>query len=61
MRKGISYKWTEKQQEAFEALKEKLITAPILVYPDFTKTFILFTDVSDIVLRAILSQKNEKG
>ncbi|CAG8656007.1 27184_t:CDS:2 [Dentiscutata erythropus] len=49
---------TEDQQKAFENLKKRLTLAPILAYPDFSKTFMLFTDVSDIVLGAILFQKD---
>ena len=41
-------------------MKEKLISAPILIYPDFTKKFYLYTDISDSGLGAILSQKDNK-
>jgi hypothetical protein len=30
----VEFKWTQKCQEAFEALKDKLTTTPILVLPD---------------------------
>ncbi|CAG8524782.1 21235_t:CDS:2, partial [Gigaspora rosea] len=60
-KKNVSYKWNKEQQEAFEALKNKLITAPVLAYPVFSKTFIPFTNTSDLALGAILSQKDEKG
>ena len=49
------------QQEAFETLKWKLIEYPILGYPDYEKSFILFTDASGTGLGAILSQLNEYG
>ncbi|CAG8816940.1 20191_t:CDS:2, partial [Dentiscutata erythropus] len=53
---NVAYRWTVKQQEAFDKLKKKLMVAPVLAYPDFTKPFILFTDTSDLALGAILSQ-----
>ncbi len=53
--------WEEKQEEAFKLLKEKLVTAPILIYPDFRKEFILYTDASKIALGAILHQKGDDG
>ena len=54
--KDISYKWDEPQQEAFEELKQRLVTAPILKYPDFDKFFILATDASYHGFGATLSQ-----
>ena len=42
-------------------LKEKLITAPILQYPDFEKPFTLYTDASYQGLDAILSQKDNNN
>src|SRR5436189_6359398 len=51
----------EKQQEAFEILKQKLMEEPILGYSDYEKPFVLFTDASGTGLGAILSQKDEEG
>ena len=48
--------WTEAQQNAFQHLKSKLISRPILQYPDFSKEFILTTDASNTGLGAVLSQ-----
>lgn len=55
-KKGTKFEWTTEQQKAFDHLKEKLITAPILKYPNFNETFILTTDASDYALGAVLSQ-----
>ena len=61
-RKNQVYEWTTKCQVAFETLKQHLISAPILTYPDFDKLFILFTDASGLGLGAVLAQigKDEK-
>jgi transposase InsO family protein len=48
--------WGEDQENAFRKLKEKLISKPILQYPDFTKEFVLTTDASNDGIGAILSQ-----
>ena len=61
MKKDITYNWTDKCQEAMDFLKEKLITAPILQYPDFEKPFIIYTDASYQGLGAILSQKDKNN
>ena len=36
--------WGREQQQAFETLKQKLGTAPVLRYPDVSKSFQLHTD-----------------
>ena len=61
MHKDEPYYWGSKQQQAFELLKEKLVTAPILAYPDFGKRFILATDASYHGFGATLSQKDRDG
>ena len=48
-------------QEAFDALKEALCTAPVLGYPDFSREFILETDASLKGLGTILSQQQKDG
>ena len=59
LKKEVPFEWTIKQQKAFDYLKECLMKAPILQYPDFDKPFILYTDASGTGLGAVLSQKDE--
>jgi hypothetical protein len=40
----VEFKRTQKCQEAFEALKEKLTTTPILVLPDVHNSFSVYCD-----------------
>jgi len=35
MKKEEKFNWTVEQQNSFQLLKEKLISAPVLNYPDF--------------------------
>lgn len=51
--------WTEECRESSEALKTKLITAPVLAYADFSLPFILEVDASHGGLGAVLSQEQE--
>ena len=50
------FHWTPRCQQTFDNLKSKLITSPILGYPDFTLPFVLHTDASDRAIGAVLSQ-----
>lgn len=56
-KKKSDFVWTESCQSAFDQLKENLMKPPLLVYPDFTRQFILSTDASDIALGAVLCQE----
>ena len=42
-------------------MKGLLIQAPLLVFPDFIKPFVLETDASGQGLEAVLSQQQENG
>jgi hypothetical protein len=54
--KGISFKWTSDCENAFKTLKQALLTAPVLGYPNFNKPFILACDASGSAIGYILSQ-----
>ena len=46
-------------QEAVRILKDKIQSAPMLVFPDFDKQFLLEMDASEKGLGAVLSQKQD--
>ena len=50
-----------KAREAMDVLKERVQSAPVLVFPDFNKPFLLETDASKEGLGAVLSQKQSDG
>lgn len=57
MLRKYSFVWSESAQEAFETLKVKLSSTPVLALSDFSQEFQLETDVSRQGIRAVLSQK----
>ena len=56
---SIMEKWNEECEQGFQSLKERLVSAPVLGYADFTKPFILEIDASHAGLGAVLSQDQE--
>ena len=53
--------WTQDCQNAFETLRNALLTAPVLRFPDINKPFILSTDASGSALGYVLGQKDDHG
>jgi hypothetical protein len=61
LKKDVAWTWSEKAQEAFNKLKEKLSEFPISRRLDFGKVFILHTNWSALGIGAILGQLDEEG
>ena len=57
--KPFTAKWNIECQQAFDTLRKKLTTAPVLGYADYTKPFIVETDASHDGLGAVLSQEQD--
>jgi len=55
------YVWIPVCQSAFQNVKALLLSAPVLVAPDFTQQFKLFVDASGIGTGAVLKQEDERG
>lgn len=49
--------WTEEASATFMALKEALISAPVLALPDMNDTFVVETDASGLGIGVVLMQK----
>ena len=59
MRKDKKWNWGEKQQKAFEELKRRFITEPVLVISDLDKEMRVEMDTSDFVIEEVLLMKCE--
>ncbi len=54
------FEWTDKAQEAFEALKEAMCSDTVLRMPRQGEVFQLYTDASHIAIGAVLCQIDPK-
>ena len=58
--KGIDFTLKDEAKEAFGAIKEALIKAPILQAPDWNQPFELMCDASNCAVGAVLGQRKDK-
>ena len=56
-RKDTIFQWTPACHTAFTELKQKLVTSPVLAYPNFSREFVLETDASILGIGAVLAQQ----
>ncbi|GKE91864.1 putative reverse transcriptase domain-containing protein, partial [Tanacetum coccineum] len=57
--KKVKFVWSDKQEAAFQLLKQKLCSAPILALPEGSEDFIAYYDASKKGLGAVLMQREK--
>nr|GFC05250.1 putative reverse transcriptase domain-containing protein [Tanacetum cinerariifolium] len=57
--KKVEFEWDDKQEAAFQLLKQKLCSAPILALPEGSEDFIVYCDASNKGLGAVLMQREK--
>jgi hypothetical protein len=55
-KKDVKFEWTEREQRAFDKIKEAVTSAPVLVLPDCDQLFHIEADGSGFATGAVLSQ-----
>ncbi|GJY33473.1 putative reverse transcriptase domain-containing protein [Tanacetum coccineum] len=58
--KNKKYEWGKEEEEAFQTLKQKLCSAPILALPEGTEDFLVYCDASLKGYEAVLMQREKK-
>ncbi|XP_075473288.1 uncharacterized protein LOC142504288 [Primulina tabacum] len=58
--KDVRFDFSDECVQVFQVLKEKLITAPVMIAPDWGSPFEVMCDASDTTLGAVLGKKREK-
>ncbi|GKE63205.1 putative reverse transcriptase domain-containing protein [Tanacetum coccineum] len=57
--KGIKFDWGEKEKNAFQLIKQKLFSAPILALPEGSEDFMVYCDASHKGLGIVLMQREK--
>nr|GFA73399.1 hypothetical protein [Tanacetum cinerariifolium] len=57
--KKVKFEWGDKQEAAFQLLKQKLCSAPILALPEGSEDFIVYCDALNKGLGAVLMQREK--
>ena len=60
-KKDQEYVWEEPQQKAFQELKDRLTSSPVLRLPDLSKLFTVQTNASKLGTGAVLLQQDATG
>lgn len=55
-KKDVPFEWGEAQESAFQELKSRLTSDPILRYPNFARAFTIYTDASGFGIGSVLAQ-----
>ncbi|GJS53704.1 putative reverse transcriptase domain-containing protein [Tanacetum coccineum] len=58
--KGVKFDWGDKQEAAFQLLKQKLCSAPILALPEGSEDFVVYCDASHKGLGVVLMQREKR-
>jgi hypothetical protein len=61
LRKGNEVKWTVESRNSFNQIKKALTEAPVLISPDYSKDFLIFSFASFNTVAVVLLQKNVEG
>jgi hypothetical protein len=61
LRKDNEIKWTLESRNSFDQIKKSLTEAPVLIIPDYSKDFLIFSFTSFDTVAVVLLQKNTEG
>lgn len=56
LHKGVKFEWGAAQNQSFQELKSRLVTAPVLAMPITDKDYTVYTDASRLGLGCVLMQ-----
>jgi hypothetical protein len=61
LKKDVTWEWRPEHQDAFDAVKKSLASAPVLMLPDTSRPFHVVCDASDFAIGCALMQFDDEG
>ncbi|KAE8983806.1 hypothetical protein PR001_g23353 [Phytophthora rubi] len=61
LKKDVAWNWRPEHQDAFDAVKKSLASAPVLMLPDTSRPFHVVCDASDFAIGCALMQFDAEG
>ena len=61
LNKDAKFEWMDERKIAFKSIKDAISMSPILISPDYSKEFHIFSFASEDTIVGVLLQKNKEG
>ena len=61
LKKDAKFEWTDEGKDDFKSIKDAISRSPILISPDYSKEFQIFSFSSEDTIAGVLLQKNKEG
>ena len=61
LKKYVKFEWNDQRKKAFKEIKIVIYEAPILISPDYSKDFQIFSFASEDTIVGVFLQKNDQG
>ena len=58
---SAKFEWTDEGKDAFKSIKDGISRSPLLISPDYSKEFQIFSFASEDTIAGVLIQKNKEG
>ena len=61
LKKDVKFVWIDEGKDAFRSIKDAISRSPVLISPDYSKEFQIFSFASEDTIAGVLLQKNSEG
>ena len=61
LKKDAKFEWMDEGKDAFKSIKDAISKSPVLINPDYSKEFQIFSFSSEDTIVSVLLQKNKEG